>query len=95
MVIAAFAAPLGWAVVVGTSARVGILRSTRIRQMGPDTAELELVGDDVSLLVARLGVPRPSVRETSEPPERADAVQPNFARLVHAREGTRAPKRPR
>jgi sigma-B regulation protein RsbU (phosphoserine phosphatase) len=50
--------------------------------------------DDVSLLVARLGVPRPSFHETSEPPERAHAAQPDSAGL-QARAGTSARKRPR
>ncbi|MHC5012280.1 MAG: SpoIIE family protein phosphatase, partial [Planctomycetota bacterium] len=51
--------------------------------------------DDVSVLVARLGAPRPSFREKPEPPTRARAAQPNSPRLVQAREGTRARKRPR
>jgi serine phosphatase RsbU (regulator of sigma subunit) len=51
--------------------------------------------DDVSLLVARLGVPRPSFRDTSEPPERASAAQPDSAGLVQARDGARARQRPR
>ncbi|MHC4849225.1 MAG: PP2C family protein-serine/threonine phosphatase [Planctomycetota bacterium] len=51
MVIASFAAPFGWAVVVGASARVGILRSTRIRQMGHDTAERELVHEEAYLVL--------------------------------------------
>ena len=53
------------------------------------------VEDDVSLLVARLGAPRPSFREEPEPPKRARAAQPNSPQLVQAREGTRAQKRPR
>jgi serine phosphatase RsbU (regulator of sigma subunit) len=41
MLIASFAAPFGWAVVVGASTRVGILRNTRMRQMKLDTADRE------------------------------------------------------
>jgi serine phosphatase RsbU (regulator of sigma subunit) len=51
MVIASFAAPLGWAVVVGASARVGILRSTRIRQMRLDTVEREQIHKEAYLVL--------------------------------------------
>lgn len=46
--------------------------------------------DDVSLLVARLGVPSASSRETSEPPERTQAAQPDSAGFVHVSEGAGA-----
>ena len=51
IVIAAFAAPLGWAVVVGASARVGVLRSAEIRKMGRDTADLERIHEEQSFVL--------------------------------------------
>jgi serine phosphatase RsbU (regulator of sigma subunit) len=51
MVIESCVAPLGWAVVIGACARVGILRSTRIQEMGSHTVDRERIHEEAYLVL--------------------------------------------